>query len=417
MRMKKLFTLCSLIFSLTVLNAQTSIQCWALNATQTATVAAMANGDTITYFTSANALKTLAFKFKNTAAITNTYSVRRTDLVLNSGAVANFGFGDQGTNFSPGTTTPPVSADYSVLLAGASTSTGFHLYPQLNEGSNPGSSFVRYKLFNVASGEFGADTLIFTVHYILDIFQSLNVWALDATQSATTTAVGNNDTVYYTVGSNTTQTVFFQFQNISAATHTYSVRRTDIILHPGASAFFCFGDQGSCYNASTTIVTSDFATLGPGQATTQNSGPPFHADTHLSTDLQEGSTAGYSVIKYKLFDLTTGENGPDTLTFKIMYNATLSGIKENSAAITKLSDIYPNPSTDQANFTVALPNESDVKIQVYNTLGILVHNRSEQKLSGQNKLSVDCSGFNSGLYFITVTAGNSKVTKRLVVNK
>ncbi|HWY12918.1 MAG TPA: T9SS type A sorting domain-containing protein [Bacteroidia bacterium] len=50
-------------------------------------------------------------------------------------------------------------------------------------------------------------------------------------------------------------------------------------------------------------------------------------------------------------------------------------------------------------------------------IGSLVYDENEQQLSGKNKLNIDCTNFNSGLYFITVTAGNSKVTKRLVVNK
>jgi len=263
---------------------------------------------------------------------------------------------------------------------------------------------------------------IFTIASVLFILNlnsqsSLNVWALDATQSATTTIVGNGDTLHYAVASNSTTTVFFQFQNKSAATHTYSVRRTDLVLNKpaGSHAFFCFGDQGSCFPASVTLST-DYTTLGAGQSTTKNSGPPYHADTHLSTDMQDSLTATYALIKYKLFNVATGEFGSDTLSFKIMYNIA-TGVKENSAIISRLSDLYPNPSTDKASFTVSLNGESHIKIQVYNTLGSLVYSKTEENLAGQNTLSLDCSNFNSGLYFVTVTAGNSKVTKRLIVNK
>ena len=247
---------------------------------------------------------------------------------------------------------------------------------------------------------------------------SLNVWALTPDQSATTTAVSNGDTLYYTVTSNTTLTVFFQFQNMSASTHSYSVRRTDIVLNKvaGSHAFFCFGDIGTCFPASQTL-SSDYTTLGPGQATSQNSGPPFHADTHLSTDMQDSVTATYAVIKYKLFNVTAGESGPDTLSFIIIYNPTLSGINENKTVLKNVSEIYPNPATNQADITVVLTDESAVKVQVYNSLGSVVYSGAEQRMTGKNKIALDCNNFNSGLYFITVTAGNSKVTKRLVVNK
>lgn len=245
---------------------------------------------------------------------------------------------------------------------------------------------------------------------------SLNLWALDAAQTSQTLTINNGDTAYYTIAAGTLETVFFQFQNVSATTHTYSVRRTDLIMHAGASAYFCFGDQGTCYASTVTVASSDFVTLAPGQSTTKNSGPPLFVSTNLSTDYQEGSIAGYSVVKYKLFDVTTGEMGADTMVWKIIYNQAL-GVKENSSAITTLSDIFPNPSTEKANFTVALNGENDLKIEVYNALGEIVYSRREQHLSGMNKLSIDCSKFNAGLYFITVSAENSKITKRLVVNK
>ncbi|HWY12921.1 MAG TPA: T9SS type A sorting domain-containing protein [Bacteroidia bacterium] len=259
---------------------------------------------------------------------------------------------------------------------------------------------------------------VFALSCHLNSQTSLKVWALSPDQSTTVTAVGNGDTVYYSVSANQTKTVFFQFKNNAAVTNTYSVKRTDLILQAHTHAFFCFGDQGTCYQSSTYVVTSDYATLGPGQSTVQNSGPPFHADTNLSTDMQDTlPAASYSVIMYKLFNIATGQMGADTLNFKIIYNPTLSGIKENSSSIVSASDIYPNPSTNNANITVVLIDESPVKIQVFNSLGSLVYNGNEQKLAGKNKLSVDCANFNSGLYFVTVTAGDSKITKRLVINK
>lgn len=256
----------------------------------------------------------------------------------------------------------------------------------------------------------------FFIISIINAQSSLNVWGLDASQTTQTVTVNNGDTVYYSVAAGALQTVFFQFQNVSATTHSYSVRRTDLIMSAGSSAYFCFGDQGTCYPSTVTVASGDYTTLAPGQSTTKNSGPPLFANTHLSTDYQEGPTAGYSVIKYKLFNVASGEMGADTLTWKIIYNQAL-GVKENTNSISKLSDIYPNPSTEIANFMVTLKGESEVNIEVFNALGEMVYTKKEQSLVGQNKLSVSCDKFNSGLYFITVTAGNSKVTKRLVVNK
>lgn len=244
---------------------------------------------------------------------------------------------------------------------------------------------------------------------------SLEVWTLNAAGTSTILSVPNGTTIAYTTSASnptltSTRTVKIKYKNTSSAnTNTYSVVRTDITINPGASAYFCFGDLGTCFPSSTTEPgSSDYSVLGPGAETIPG--------THMTTDLDEAFTIGYSEVRYKLYNVATGKTSADTLSFTIKYNQLL-GINENSGVIDYVSDIYPNPSSNHAQLTVLLAHENIVKVQVFNSIGSLVFNGAEQKLSGKNKLSVDCTNFNSGLYFITVTAGNSKVTKRLVVNK
>ncbi len=245
---------------------------------------------------------------------------------------------------------------------------------------------------------------------------SLQAWTTDATGTTALVALSNGTVVSYTVSASSptltsTQTVKVRFKNISSTTNTYSVVRKDITLNsasPGANAYFCFGDFGSCYNAFTTEPSSDFTVLAPGASTAPGK--------QLITDLDEAYTVGYSEVNYKLFNKVTGKTSADTLSFTFRYNQ-LTGINENAGVLENVSNVYPNPSTNNANITVVLTDEVPVKVQVFNSIGSLVYTSPEQRLMGKNKLAIDCSNFNTGLYFITVTAGNSKVTKRLVVNK
>lgn len=245
---------------------------------------------------------------------------------------------------------------------------------------------------------------------------SLQAWTVDAAGTTTLVALTNGTVVsYITSASNptltSTQTVKVSFKNTSATTHTYSIVRRDVVLNsasPGALAYFCFGDLGSCYNSFTTEPPSDFSTLVAGATTAPGK--------QLITDLDEAYTVGYSEVYYKLFNLATGKTGADTLSWTFKYNM-VAGVNENKGIIANASDIYPNPATNNANITVVLAQESSVKVQVYNSLGSLIYSGNEEQLTGKNKMNIDCTNFNSGLYFITVTAGNSKVTKRLVVNK
>ena len=246
--------------------------------------------------------------------------------------------------------------------------------------------------------------------------QSLEAWTLDASGTNTLVALPNGTTVAFSTTPGGAITTKVKFKNISASTHTYNVIRTDVVLHTVTSptdvaeAFFCFGDMGSCYTSAVLEPTADFVTLTPGQAT--------GGQSTFITDLQEASTVGYSEVRYKLYNMATGKTGTgaDTLSWTFKFNQLLS-VNENASVMESVSNIYPNPSTNNANITIVLTDELPVKIQVFNSLGSLVYTGAEQQLSGKNKLAVDCTNFNSGLYFITVTAGNAKVTKRLVVNK
>jgi hypothetical protein len=241
--------------------------------------------------------------------------------------------------------------------------------------------------------------------------QSLEAWTWDSSLSNTVVALTNGTVVAYTTSANNLSTIKVKFKNTSATnTYTYNIIRTDVALHSTAVAYFCFGDMGSCYTEVVTEPSSDFTVLGPGVSTSNAN--------HLITDLQEASTIGYSEVNYKLFNMATGKTGPgaDTLSWTFKFNQLLS-VNENANVLENASNVYPNPSTNNANITVVLTDEVPVKVQVFNSLGALVYNGAEQQLNGKNKLLVDCTNFHSGLYFITVTAGNSKVTKRLVVNK
>jgi hypothetical protein len=199
-----------------------------------------------------------------------------------------------------------------------------------------------------------------------------------------------------------------KFKNRSFTNRTYSVIRTDKALNPGAKAHFCFGDLGSCYDELVFEPSSDFCTLSPEQET--------NGSNHLITELDEAGTVGYSAIQYKLFNMATGKTGADTLSFTLKYNQWL-GVNETKGNIAYNSDIYPNPSGNNASVSIFMAHEGPVKLQVHNSLGSIIHSDSADLLSGNNKLNIDCSNYSPGLYFVTLTSGDSKITKRLVVNK
>lgn len=222
-----------------------------------------------------------------------------------------------------------------------------------------------------------------------------------------------NDTVMpRNVGVGATRTEVVDIKNISAVTHTYSVIKREIKLNlalttNSATAYFCFGS--TCYGAGT-FTAGSTVVLTPGQKISDLAGT-----YPLSVDFDESpTTQGYSYIKYVIYDIN---NYSDSAGVAWKYNQAL-GVKNVADVLESVSNVYPNPSHENASVAITLKSDADVKVQVYNSLGALVYNGANQKFTpGKHNIAINCSDLNSGLYFVSVLAGENKITKRLIVNK
>ena len=76
---------------------------------------------------------------------------------------------------------------------------------------------------------------------------------------------------------------------------------------------------------------------------------------------------------------------------------------------------FPNPSSGIFNVEINSLNSSDVEITVYDLLGRAIFDRTFDNSFNFNE-AIDLSNAKSGVYMMTVTVGNQKVTKRIVIN-
>ena len=76
----------------------------------------------------------------------------------------------------------------------------------------------------------------------------------------------------------------------------------------------------------------------------------------------------------------------------------------------------PNPFNGTSTVYVNLNKESNLSLDVTNMMGQVVYSiNAGQTSAGLNKLEIDGSQLSSGVYFYTVTAGKSVVTKKMIV--
>ncbi|MHB8261415.1 MAG: T9SS type A sorting domain-containing protein [Bacteroidia bacterium] len=92
---------------------------------------------------------------------------------------------------------------------------------------------------------------------------------------------------------------------------------------------------------------------------------------------------------------------------------TTTGIKTNILE-TNIA-YFPNPTTGEFNFAVALPEATTLTIAVTNTLGQTVFSKVENNISN-SVLRYDLSSIGKGIYFVNITdSKNNMITKKVIV--
>jgi len=83
-----------------------------------------------------------------------------------------------------------------------------------------------------------------------------------------------------------------------------------------------------------------------------------------------------------------------------------------------LNQNYPNPFNPTTKISFTLPKETQVKLDVYNVLGVLVTNLIDMRYpAGTHFVNFNGSYLSSGIYFYTLQADNFRETKKMVLLK
>ena len=83
-----------------------------------------------------------------------------------------------------------------------------------------------------------------------------------------------------------------------------------------------------------------------------------------------------------------------------------------------LEQNYPNPYNPSTKIQYSIPEESFIKLSVYNSLGEKVADLVEgMKLAGYYEVNFDGSALPSGIYFYTLSTGKLTITKKMILLK
>jgi hypothetical protein len=98
--------------------------------------------------------------------------------------------------------------------------------------------------------------------------------------------------------------------------------------------------------------------------------------------------------------------------------ADLVGMDDEKEIISNdnVSQNFPNPFNNTSYINVTLDESAELVLEVTNLMGQVVSQVNYGTLAnGTHKLTIDATTLETGVYFYTVKAGNSSVTKRMIV--
>lgn len=107
----------------------------------------------------------------------------------------------------------------------------------------------------------------------------------------------------------------------------------------------------------------------------------------------------------------------NTVYMKIL-KADITGIKQNKPFIYDfdVSQNFPNPFNTTTEVNVNLRKSTDLSLEVFNMMGQNVFITQKKDVApGMNSLIINARVLSPGIYFYTVKAGNSSVTKKMIV--
>lgn len=265
--------------------------------------------------------------------------------------------------------------------------------------------------------------------------------------------ITTNGGVSWTLGANTpsggqTESGFNNGVSVVDTGNIYWTSNADKIYHGGLRGPISSSAEPigtgiiSFLNINTGIITS-----GTGAYWTTNGGSnwnPSSGITSIAWGLSHGSSKFWLITSDKIYVST--DNGMNFNSQYTLNSAGVcismfnnqdgwagassghiyryhedSGIKKLDNDIPRtfsLSQNYPNPFNPATTIDFSLPRASNIRLKIYDVLGNEVMNViNEFKPAGNYAVNVNCSNLTSGVYFYTLTAGEYKVTKKMLLIK
>lgn len=178
------------------------------------------------------------------------------------------------------------------------------------------------------------------------------------------------------------------------------VLRTNIEVVEGSVNSFCWASQ--CYPPFLD-ESGEYQPILPGESTGTDN---FYAE------FMANETFGTSIVKYKFFDKDNSDVFSEVV---VKYWSSPEAIGEEIANKISFTNAYPNPAINKFNIDYNFDtNINNASLKIVNLLGSVV--KEVEIDQNSNKLSMDISNLDAGVYFYSIVVNNEVFqTKKLVI--
>jgi hypothetical protein len=133
----------------------------------------------------------------------------------------------------------------------------------------------------------------------------------------------------------------------------------------------------------------------------------FTASVYTVHKLQNGK------ILYVDGNWTTG-NGANAYCYLVDPAMIVAGVEEQNE-IADLS-VYPNPASDLITINALLSNDGNIGVRISDVLGNTVMDMEDHSQNKQFQNQIDIGKLPSGIYFLSITSGNSTSVRKIIKN-
>jgi len=102
--------------------------------------------------------------------------------------------------------------------------------------------------------------------------------------------------------------------------------------------------------------------------------------------------------------------------FYIDISNTSASIQQLNDLTFELMDLFPNPTSNYANFQFVIGYNDKVNFLVFDCLGNIVENKNIDATKGINKFNLDVSQYASSLYTYCLISNNSFLSKKMLIS-